>query len=143
MNTSARISFAAVTAALAVIAFCFAACPHQENAATRQWTLSLKIHGKGTDRFLEVKQKDKFHQALCNLKNNGGDISDLEFQPDGAQTPYRSYDPCISPTPSSPATSGGDPNATQHVRTNSPVELKAVLDAFAEPSSTPTAGPSQ
>ena len=135
METSTRIIFAAATAALAVVAFCFAACPHQEDAATRQWTLSLKIHGKGSDQFLEVEDKDKFNRAMCDVKNHGGDISTISYQPDGGQTPYPSYDPCslLSPTPSSPATSGGDPNATQHVRANSPGELKAVLDAFAEP----------
>ena len=88
METSTRIIFAAATAALAVVAFCFAACPHQEDAATRQWTLSLKIHGKGSDQFLEVKDKDKFNRAMCDVKNHGGDISTISYQPDGGQTPY-------------------------------------------------------
>jgi hypothetical protein len=138
MKTSTRINLAVVTTTFGVVAFFLAACPHNgEDAVRDPWTLTLKIHGKGSDEFLEVKDKDNFNRAMCAVKNHGGDISTIRYQPDGGQTPYPTYDPCISPTPSSPTASGGDPNATQHVRANSPGELKAVLDAFAEPSATP------
>jgi hypothetical protein len=142
-TASGKISFFAPAVIAIVVVVAFVACPrHKEDAATKQWTLSLTIHGKPGDDFLEVKDKDQFHRAMCDVKSNNGDISDIRYQPDARQTPYPSYEPCslLSPTPSSSASQtsgGGDPNATQHVRVNRPQDLQAVLAAFAEPSPTP------
>jgi hypothetical protein len=141
-TVSRKLSFVALAIVAIVVVVAFVTCSRHEVAPTNQWTLKLTIHGKPGEGYLEVKNKQQFHRAMCDVQTHNGDISEIQFQPDGARTPLPSYDPCslISPTPSnpgSPTPAGGDPNATQHVRANSPRDLEAVLAAFAEPSPTP------
>jgi hypothetical protein len=117
----------AIVAVVAVVAF---ACSHKVATSNLDFPFVLEIHGKGDDKYLEVPNLQKFHQAMCDLKNHGGDISEIEFLPSGA-TSSPPYDPCsfVSPTPSN-ASATNDPNTTNRIRASDPKDVQAVLDAF-------------
>jgi len=158
MKTSARISFAALTAALIIVAFCFSACPPKPEDKTdaNDWTFDLKIQKTPKQDYAPVVDKKKFDEALCNLKkdnNKKGDYN-IDYKPSADATPIPNYQPDCSQFGSvslekntnsaladnsfTEGSAANDPNATQHVRVDSPNDLAAVLAAFATP--TPAAG---
>jgi hypothetical protein len=145
MNTSTRISVVTLTVA---VAFCFAACPFKENARDTDdgsWKFNLHVHGTSASEAYLPVNKDDFDKALCNLNKEDSNTKkkkgffNIDFKPSADATPIQNYQPTCPPSEAGKksaagASAGGDPNATQHVRVDSPGDLKAVLDAFAEPS---------
>jgi hypothetical protein len=153
MKTSTRIRFAAVLAALVVVAFCFSACPHKEDVANQDrddWTFKLMIKKTSHQEWAAVKKQD-FDDALCDLDksvpNNpngkkGEYLIRFKATANPSETPHENYHPtCPSGAAEKSAvgaSAANDPNATQHIRVQRAQDLEAVLAAFVEPSPTPT-----
>jgi hypothetical protein len=149
MKTSTRIRFAAVLAALVVVAFCFSACPHKEaveNQNGDDWTFKLMIKKTSHQEWAAVK-KQEFDDALCDLDKsvpnnpNGkkGEYS-IKFKADPHASETPDYHPTCTPTASggaenssADASAANDPNVTQHVKVQRAQDLEAVLAAFASP----------
>ena len=150
MKTSTRISFAAVTIIGIATALCLSACPAKEASTNNDKRFFLKI-GKDKDSFVDVTSQDAFDTALIRLKKNGGDRKIRFLCKEGGQVQdeYDPEDPNHHPvcnktsqaaqSEAKDRVAAGDPNATQHVRANSPSDLEAVLAAFVEPSPTASA----
>jgi len=166
MKTSTRISFAAILAALIVVAFCFSACPSDKHGVKNgddddaKWKFNLQFHGTSrSEAYLPVKQP-AFDNALCNLdkedantkKKRGFHKIEYKATADASATPIYKPD-CttvgsirtekvrkseVADSASADAFAANDPNATQKIRAANLEDLKAVLDAFIEPSPTPT-----
>jgi hypothetical protein len=156
MKTSTRISFAALTVA---VAFCFAACPFNQDVGKDDdapWKFNLNIHGTSTAEIYLPVNKEKFDKALCDLDqpdaNNPGKKKGeyhINFKAAANASPTPDYKPeCrvaaniktekvtkseIANSASADASAANDPNATQHVRANSVQDLQAVLDSFTQP----------
>jgi hypothetical protein len=135
MNTSTRISFAGVTAALIIVAFCFSACPNKDLSAVQgDEKFFLKLGKKENNVWVDVTSQDDFNKALIKLEERGGKINISYLCKDGTQ--HDQYDPkhpqmCEKTSPDRSPT--GDPNATQHVRANSAQDLEDLLKTFKEP----------
>ena len=147
MKTSTRIRFAAV-AALVVVAFWFSACRHKEVVQNDDdpaaWKFNLKVHGTSNSEAYVPVNKDEFDKALCNLDKEDPNTRkkkgfyNIEFKATANASPIQNYHPTCPPSEADEKSAAGasaanDPNATQHVRVNSPGDLKAVLDAFVQP----------
>ena len=166
MKTSTRINFAAILAALVIVAFCFSACPSDKHGVKNgddddaKWKFNLQFHGtSASEKYLPVKQP-AFDKALCNLdkedlntgRKKGFHKIEYKAAPNASETPIYKPD-CtsvgsirtekvttseVADNASADASAANDPNATQKVRAANLEDLKAVLDAFVEPSPTPT-----
>ena len=148
MKTSARIRFAAVLAALVVVAFWFSACPLKEDVQDQDrddWTFKLMIKKTPHQEWAAVKQPE-FDDALCDLDksvpnnpNGKKGTYDISFKAtaDPSETPHEHYHPtCRSGAAeksAAGASAANDPNATQHIRVQRAQDLEAVLAAFASP----------
>lgn len=152
MNTSARISFTAVTIVAIAAAICLSACPRNGVGVDNDKRFFLKIGNPDKNTYVDVTSQDAFDAALIKLKKKGGDhkIRFLCKEGANAQDDYDPEDPkhhevCnktgqAAESEAADRVATGDPNATQHVRANSPKDLEAVLATFVEPSPTPTPG---
>lgn len=150
MKISARISFAAVTIVAIAAVLCLSACPRNEISADKDKRFFLKIGNPDTGAYVDVTSQDAFDAALIKLKKNGGNHKIRFVCKEGAneQDDYDPEDPqhhemCnktnqAAESEAADRVAAGDPNATQHVRANSPKDLEAVLATFVEPSPTPT-----
>jgi hypothetical protein len=168
MNTSTRIGFTAMLAALVVVAFCFSACPGDKQGVKNgddddaKWKFNLEFHGTSKSEAYVPVNRAAFDAALCNLDKQDPDRKEkkgfykIEFKPTANATATPDYKPeCaavgtirmkkvtrseLADNASADASAANDPNATQKVRTADLQDLQAVLDAFIEPSPTPTPG---
>jgi hypothetical protein len=168
METSTRISFAAIFAALVVVAFCFSACPSDKQGVNNdddddaKWKFNLQFHGTSQSEAYLLVNKPAFDEALCNLDKQDPNTRKkkgfykVEFKPTATASATPDYKPeCatvgsirtekvtrseIAGNASADASAANDPNATQRVRAANLQDLKSVLDAFIEPSPTPTPG---
>jgi hypothetical protein len=151
MKTSTRMSFAALTIIVIVAGLCLSACPHKEDIADdNDKRFFLKIGHPDRNGYADVKSQDDFDAALIKVKNHGGDFKIRYLCKEGAnaQDPYNPehHEPCDKTaqavgSEAADRVAAGDPNATQHVRADSPQDLQAVLATFVEPS--PTRAPSR
>jgi hypothetical protein len=150
-TASGKSNFAGLVIIAIAAAFCLSACPHNKfGADNNDKRFFLKI-GKDKDSYVDVTSQGAFDAALIKLKKNGGRHNIRFLCKEGAnvQEDYDPEDPnhhelCnktsqAAESEAADRVAAGDPNATQHVRTNSTKDLEAVLDTFVEPS--PTSAP--
>jgi len=136
MKTSTRISYAAVTAALVVVAFCFSACPNKDvDEARSNKKFFLKIGKRDQNLWVDVASQDDFNKALIKLKRNGA-LVNISYLCRESGTPKDDYDPehpemCDKTGGGAESQKpAGDPNATQHVRADSVQDLEDLLKTF-------------
>lgn len=145
--------FAFVVLAVIAIVTLPSCCRKQVSEEVTDKTVFLQFGTKTKTKteYVEVNKTD-FDKALCTLKANGGQYK-VEFLADPKATPIDDYDPDCSQVSintdkittarvvqAEPAeeSSAYDPNVVYHVRSNSPTDVKNVLDTFKKPSPTPT-----
>lgn len=158
MKTVCRtISFAPLPIVAIAAMLCFQACPRQQMAADKNDSkLNLKIGDREKNHWVDVNQP-AFDAALTNLPKDAE--WKISFLCNEGATPEDDYNPgdpnhhpmCIktdkvtksdfADSAAAGASVANDPNATQHIRVQRARDLKAVLDAFAEPSPTPPSTP--
>jgi hypothetical protein len=132
MNTSTRISLAAVIASLIVAAFCFSACPNQDvNEVRSDKKFFLKIGKRDQNLWVDVTSQDDFNKALINLKRNGAHVH-ISYLCEEGGTANDQYDdhPDKCDKTKQDGSPAGDPNATQHVHADSPQDLEDLLKTF-------------
>jgi hypothetical protein len=151
-TASGKSNFTGLVIIAIAAAFCLSACPNNKISADNDKRFFLKI-GKDKDSYVDVTSQGAFDAALIKLKKNGGDhkIRFLCKEGANAQDDYDPEDPkhhelCnktnqAAEFEAADRVAAGDPNATQHVRANSPKDLEAVLATFVEPSPTPAPTP--
>jgi hypothetical protein len=148
MNTSTRLSFAAVLLVGIVAGLCLSACPHKEGfEGNNDKGFCLKIGNPEKNVYVDVKSQDAFDDALIKVKKSGGDFKINYLCKEGAnvQTEYNPEHPehCNkaakdAESETTDRVAAGDPNATQKIRSPNPDDLTAVLATFAQPSPTPS-----